>query len=127
MHFKQLFIFGLLLVAVLVGGYYAGRAIPHWRPGITPENFELLHEGMTEKEIAEILGEPGQRELMFQTGIHLDHRKWQTSNYTITIYFMGGEAWEGWLDSPDTHLEMRKKPTPILEQIRGLVPYSFQQ
>ena len=25
------------------------------------------------------------------------------------------------------HLEMRKKPTPILEQIRGLVPYSFQQ
>ncbi len=54
------------------------------KPGVTVENFRLLHKGMTEEEVESIMGGPG-TDMMHVTLRHVTH--WDGEDCTVGIWF----------------------------------------
>jgi hypothetical protein len=77
-------------------------------PGVTRDNFERLHEEMTEKEVEAIMGSPGEHGIDFLGG---HTTLWRGQDCVVHITFVGEHASTGRLFGPNyLILHLREKP-----------------
>jgi hypothetical protein len=90
------------------------------QPGVTPENFRRLHEGMSTGEVKAILGEPEERLHNSDTLFWV----WKGEGCRIGIAFCV-DAFAGELHTDDgqvSHLPS-SQPPPSWDRLRGLLPW----
>jgi hypothetical protein len=67
---------------------------------VTPENFARVQNGMTEQEVAAILGSPTESTSRDVLGITGTASRWVSGDTAITIRFVGGKVATKALDKP---------------------------
>jgi len=78
----------LLLLAVVSGWFFAPRS------RITQENYDRIHEGMLERDVDEILGEPNWRELAGGLrSIYWRASVWIDGPNYVTVFFDRGKPY----------------------------------
>jgi len=55
---------------------------------LSQENFEKIHEGMSQKEVREILGEPVDASAASLLGLSSGEAVWKDDKTTITVHFL---------------------------------------
>jgi hypothetical protein len=91
-------------------------------PGVTPENFRRLHQGMTEKQVEAILGSPGMGWVF-----NLSYgREYAGDGCDVRIEFGAMNdndekvtAQQGWMTTTDgSVLELAEKPISLFDRLR---------
>ena len=59
---------------------------------LNQENFDKIHEGMTQKQVREILGEPVDAEGRSFLGFSSGEAVWKDDKTTITVHFLNDQV-----------------------------------
>lgn len=59
---------------------------------VSQENFDKVHEGMSPKEVREILGEPSDTEGRSFLGFSSGEAVWKDNKTTITVHFLNDQV-----------------------------------
>jgi hypothetical protein len=102
---------GLVFVGLIGSGVYL--LIPP-KPGVTRENFRCLHKGMSQRQVAAILGSEG-KVIGVMTGVSI--LGWKDGEGDIWVHFDGYGAYEGtyWGNLNGEKLPLAEKPEGVLE------------
>ena len=61
-------------------------------PRLSQENFDKIHEGMSQKEVREILGEPVDASGASLLGFSSGEAVWKDDKTTITVHFLNDKV-----------------------------------
>jgi hypothetical protein len=112
----------LIGLAVLWGLCFAGLLLADFlhlrKPGVTVENFQRLHGGMTGRQVVRILGRPPDVASPIPGGYEA---RWETDDGTLWIFF-SPTAVSGALSMEGVPiLQLRRKPPSLHQRVKQLL------
>ena len=76
---------------------------------LNQENFDKIHDGMSPKEVREILGEPVDTEGRSFLGISTGEAVWKDEKTTITVHFLNDKVVSKHMSQTDRKSSPRKE------------------